>query len=117
MHNFRELKVWEKAMLIVENTYVVSALLPDSEKFNFLSQMNRSALSIPSSIAKGAGRETNKEFCRFLDIAIGSSYELETQSILASRIFNIGTEELIRDIQEVQRMLFTLKKVMSKNND
>lgn len=113
MHNFRELKVWEKAMLVVENTYAISSLLPASEKFNFSSQLNRSALSIPSNIAEGAGRETNKDFCRFLDIAIGSSYELETQVLLVNRIFKVSTESLISEIQEVQRMIFALKKAMT----
>ncbi|NOQ70802.1 MAG: four helix bundle protein [Crocinitomix sp.] len=110
MHKFRELKVWNKAMLIVESTYEISRDLLANEKFNFTSQITRSALSIPSNIAEGAGRETNKEFCRFLDIAIGSSFELETQLILVERIFNVKTDKLILEIQDLQRMTNALKR-------
>ena len=58
MHNFKELKVWGKAMIIVEDTYAISKELPDAERFTFVSQVTRSALSIPSNIAEGAGRDS-----------------------------------------------------------
>ncbi len=112
MHNFRELKVWGKAMQIVEDTYAISKVLPRTEEFNFISQLNRSALSIPSNIAEGAGRETKKEFSRFLDIALGSSYELETQLILVNKIFNIETQSLRLNIHEMQKMSISLKRSM-----
>lgn len=110
MHNFRELKVWGKAMIIVEKTYEISKALPTNEKFTFISQINRCALSIPSNIAEGAGRNSDKDFARFLNISVGSSYELETQLILIEKIFKLDTKELIVSVTEVQRMLFSLIK-------
>ncbi|MGV6861394.1 MAG: four helix bundle protein [Putridiphycobacter sp.] len=79
MHNFRELKVWNKAIEIVEGIYLLAKKLPESEKFTFTSQITRCSISIPSNIAEGAGRGTNKDFIRFLNMATGSCYELETQ--------------------------------------
>jgi four helix bundle protein len=110
MHNFRELKVWGKAMIIVEKTYEISKALPTNEKFTFISQINRCALSIPSNIPEGAGRNSDKDFARFLNISVGSSYELETQLILIEKIFKLDTKELIVSVTEVQRMLFSLIK-------
>jgi four helix bundle protein len=110
MHNFRELKVWIKAMKVVEDTYTISKKLPDTENFTFISQITRCALSIPSNIAEGAGRNTDKDFTRFLNISVGSAYELETQLILIEKIFNVETKELIQKVSEVQRMLYSLIK-------
>jgi four helix bundle protein len=110
MHNFRELKVWIKAMKVVEDTYTISKKLPDTEKFTFISQITRCALSIPSNIAEGAGRNTDKDFTRFLNISVGSACELETQLILIEKIFNVETKELIQKVSEVQRMLYSLIK-------
>ncbi|MDX1350292.1 MAG: four helix bundle protein [Putridiphycobacter sp.] len=110
MHNFKELKVWGKAMVVVENTYAISKELPNAERFTSISQVTRSALSIPSNIAEGAGRDSDKDFKRFLNIAVGSSYELETQLILIEKIFKIETKDLIKQVTEVQSMLFSLTK-------
>lgn len=114
MHNFRELKVWIKAMKVVEKTYAISKKLPDTERFTFISQITRCALSIPSNIAEGAGRNTDKDFTRFLNISAGSAYELETQLILIERIFNVDTKELILSVTEVQRMLYSLIKSLKQ---
>jgi four helix bundle protein len=83
MHNFRELKIWQEAMEISKQTYKLTKQFPSNEIYCLTSQMNRSAVSIPSNIAEGAGRNSNKEFTQFLNIAIGSSFELETQILLA----------------------------------
>lgn len=97
-------------MKVVEDTYTISKKLPDTEKFTFISQITRCALSIPSNIAEGAGRNTDKDFTRFLNISVGSAYELETQLILIEKIFNVETKELIQKVSEVQRMLYSLIK-------
>jgi len=68
MHNFQELKIWQRAMDVVEQTYIISALFPNEEKFGLTSQIRKSAVSIPSNIAEGAGRNTNGEFKNFLGI-------------------------------------------------
>ena len=114
MHNYKELKVWQIAMDVVENTYVIYNSLPDSEKYNFGSQITRSSLSIPSNIAEGAGRSTKNDFKRFLDIAVGSSYELETQLLLIENIFKINTETLIEQVKQVQKMIYSLKQSIDR---
>lgn len=69
MHQYKELKVWQKAIEFVSEIYSVTANFPDREKFNLISQLNRAAISIPSNIAEGAGRNSDKEFLQFLSIA------------------------------------------------
>lgn len=113
MHDFTELNVWKKSLDLVEDIYSLTKELPESEKFNFVSQINRSALSIPSNIAEGAGRNSKKEFQRFLNIATGSSYELETQLLLTNRIFNINTDFIVKDLKEVQKMIYALNKSLN----
>ncbi|HLV40209.1 MAG TPA: four helix bundle protein [Xanthomarina sp.] len=74
MHRFEELKIWQKAMDITENCYRATENFPREEKYGLTSQLRRSAISIPSNIAEGAGRNTNGEFKQFLGIVNGSSF-------------------------------------------
>lgn len=69
-HNFRKLDVWKIAMDLVKKVYLVSSSLPDFEKFGLMSQIQRSAISIPSNIAEGSGRTSSKEFIHFLKISL-----------------------------------------------
>lgn len=111
MHNFQNLKIWQKAMDIVEKTYSVSSKFPTDEKFGLTSQVRRSAISIPSNIAEGAGRNSDKEFRNFLGIANGSSNELCTQLILSHRLKLISEEfikPIIDDLVEIQKMNYAL---------
>jgi four helix bundle protein len=108
VHNFKDLLVWQKAMDLALRIYHVTESFPNSEKFNLIVQMQRAAVSIPSNISEGCGRNSKAVFKNFLDIAIGSSYELETQIILSSRFryFNEGVStELLKMTAEVQKML------------
>jgi four helix bundle protein len=104
-HNFREIKIWQEALLMVKEVYLFSSKLPKEEKYGITSQINRSAVSIPSNIAEGSGRTTNKEFVRFLEIAISSSYELETQLILAEELFDLSSVELIKNLNALQNRI------------
>jgi len=104
-HNFREIKIWQESVVMVKEVYEFSTKLPTEEKFGITSQINRSAVSIPSNIAEGSGRTTNKEFVRFLEIAISSSYELETQLILAEDLFNMSSKELIKNLNALQNRI------------
>ena len=79
MHKYKELKIWQKAMELVTDIYKVTSTFPDKERFGLISQINRAAVSIPSNIAEGAGRNSDKDFLRFLLIAHASSYETGTQ--------------------------------------
>lgn len=77
-HNFRDLGIWKDSFSIVKEVYELCQKLPDDEKFGLKSQILRCAVSIPSNIAEGSGRTSDKEFLYLLNIAISSSYELET---------------------------------------
>jgi len=113
-HNFKELKIWQEAMKVVKSTYLLTAQLPSDEKFGLISQINRSAVSIPSNIAEGSGRTTEKDFLNFLNISLSSSFELETQLILANDLFDLEIENIILKINELQRMIVGFKKTISK---
>jgi len=113
MHNFKELSVWEKGRELVSEIYTITKLLPKPEQFGLSAQMRKAAVSIPSNIAEGSGRGSDKEFVRFLDIANGSSCELDTQLYLVFDQNYISKETLdlqIYNIQEIQKMLYQLKK-------
>lgn len=115
MHNFRELLVWQKAVALVVKIYEITRKFPDSERFNLVSQMQRSATSIASNIAEGAGRHSNALFKQFLSIALGSCYELETQLIISNKLSYISEEscdELTKDITEIQKMIFGLSNTL-----
>ena len=112
-HNFRDLGVWKDSFAIVKQVYEVCRDLPDDEKYGLKSQIQRCAVSIPSNIAEGSGRTTDKEFLYFLNIAIASSYELETQLLLVSELFNIKVETLIEKIHDNQRMIGGLKRKLN----
>ena len=86
MHNYRRLQIYELSLEIAEDTYRLTRLLPRSERWGVGQQMNRSAVSIVSNIAEGAGRGDNRDFARFLRIARGSSSELEAQAELGTRL-------------------------------
>ena len=83
IHNFRELKIWQKSVSLCKLIYEVKADFPTEEKYGLRSQMQKCAISIPSNIAEGSGRVGKKEFQHFLSIANGSAFELETQLILS----------------------------------
>ena len=82
MHKLEDLIIWKKAIELTKQVYLICLELPQDERFGLTSQVKRAAISIPSNIAEGAGRNSNKEFVHFLSIANGSSYELMTQLIL-----------------------------------
>lgn len=117
MHKLEDLITWNKAMDLTQKIYELSIDFPVEEKFGLTSQIRRSAVSIPSNIAEGAGRATNGEFGNFISIASGSSYELFTQLILAHRL-NLTTKNktqpIINEVVEVQKMLYSLYRHLKK---
>ena len=113
MHNYNNLQIWQEAMDIVEIIYRTTNHFPAEEKYGLCSQMNRAAVSIPSNIAEGAGRNTDKEFSHFISIAMGSMYELHTQIILCERIGyidHIASVQIQDRLDNLQRMSISLKK-------
>jgi four helix bundle protein len=117
MHKLEDLKIWNKAMDIAVKTYLLSADFPKEEKFGLTSQIRRSAVSVPSNIAEGAGRNTKGEFKNFLGIASGSSYELFTQLILSYKLKLVEkdlVDPIISEVLEVQKMNYALIKSLEK---
>lgn len=118
MHNFKELKDWNKSLDLAVNVYRLSKKFPTSEKFGLTSQINRSAVSVNANIAEGAGRNTNGEFKQFLGIATGSLYELESPLIISEQvgiILKTEFDNISSQIEEVAKMIFGLKSSLSKN--
>ena len=105
--------IWKKAMDIVEKTYNITSRLPSEERFALVSQLNRCAVSIPSNIAEGSDRSTEKDFIKFLNMALSSSFELETQLLLAKRLFNMNVESHLTDLNELQKMITGFKRKLS----
>lgn len=106
VRTFRDLIAWQKGMDLAELVYKTTQTMPDSEKFGLTSQMRRAAVSIPSNIAEGHGRESRTDYLRFLKIARGSLMEFQTQLILVVRLkFLPPTPELSALSEEVDRVL------------
>ena len=111
LRNYKDLKVWEKAYKLCINIYQITKAFPNDEKYGIVSQVRRSAVSIPSNIAEGYGRGTTQDYIRFLYIAYGSNCELETQVLLSCDLGYIGSEQrknLLENIREIERMLKAL---------
>lgn len=113
MHNIADLKIWKKSIELAKMTYQILPDLPKEERFGLSDQIRRSAVSISSNIAEGAGRNSNKEFVYFLGISKGSSYELQTQLVLSYELGMINKEKIdpiIELIVEVQKMIYSFQK-------
>jgi len=93
MHKFKELKVWQKARILVKEVYLITRKFPSEETYGIISQIRRSAVSIPANIAEGCGRNSDNEFNRFLDIANGSAFELETLFTLSCDLEYVTDQE------------------------
>lgn len=99
-------------MTLVKEVYLVTAELPNEEKFGLLSQIRRCAVSIPSNIAEGAGRNNKNEFYQFLGIAFGSTYELQTKLQLLIDLNFISENKVVplkALLAEIQKMIYSLK--------
>ncbi|MAQ75700.1 MAG: four helix bundle protein [Aquimarina sp.] len=118
MNNYQELKIWNKSMDLVVQVYALTKSLPEEERFGLISQLKRCSISIPSNIAEGAGRNSEKDFIRFLSIANGSTTELETQLILTNRLgfFVINEiEKLLNLCSEIKKMNFALQRSLKSS--
>ena len=116
MHRYKDLTVWQKAMELVVEIYKVTEKFPSKERYGLISQMNRCAISIPSTIAEGAGRNTTKDFDHFLAISLGSSFELSTQLVLSNRLGYVPlevVEKLELELSHIQNMVVKLKKSLN----
>ncbi|MGE0109536.1 MAG: four helix bundle protein [Bdellovibrionales bacterium] len=117
IHSFKDLDVWKKAICFVTDIYRLSQTFPKEERYGLVSQMRRAAISIPSNIAEGRGKRSTKDFIRYLNIAYGSSAELETQLIIANNLGYAeeeGVEALVERLYETNRMLSGLISSLEK---
>jgi len=112
MHKVEDLKIWNKSIELAKSVYQLVTELPSDEKFGLNSQIKRCSISIPSNIAEGAGRNSNKEFKYFLSIANGSAYELQTQLILAAEL-NLINKDKVQPVMntciEIQKMNYSFQ--------
>ena len=117
-NSYRSLIVWQKSMELVKTVYKITNTFPQEELFGLTSQIKRSVISIPSNIAEGKGRQTNKEFVQFLYIALGSLYELQTQMELAYELDFIDRIEDVENLMiEIEKMLNALIKTKRHSNE
>ncbi len=117
MKNFKELLIWQKGISIATKCFDLTSIFPKEEKYGISSQITRSGVSIPSNIAEGSSRTSEKDYSRFIEIALGSAFELETQLIIAKNV-KFGTTsliiEILDEITEIQKMLHSFKSKLNK---
>lgn len=106
----KDLDVWKEAMALVKVMYELTADFPKQEAYGLVSQIRRSAVSIPSNIAEGAARNSIKEFIQSLYVSLGSLAELETQLLLASELGFVESDEVSESIERIRKMLLGLIK-------
>jgi len=119
MRNFRNLDIWKDSIILVKEVYLFLNDFPHTETYGLVSQMSRAAISIPSNIAEGSARNTEKDFKRFLEIAMGSAFELETQ-ILISIELGVGNKlkanSLLKNIDVIQKRINSLITKLKANS-
>ena len=101
MKNYKELNIWKKGIEIVKISYQLSKKFPNEEKFGMISQMTRAAVSIPANIAEGNGRNSDKDNARFLQISLGSAFELQTYFVIGKEMSWLSDSEL----EKAEKML------------
>ena len=119
MRNFKELKIWQKGFQIAVNSYKITASFPAQEKYGLATQINKAAVSIPSNIAEGSSRSSTKDYNRFIEISLGSAFELVTQLLIAKEV-KYGDELLIETtlklLNEEEKMLMAFSNTLLPNS-
>lgn len=115
MRNFRKLNIWNDSRLLVKEIYEITSLLTSSEKFGLISQINRCVISIPANIAEGSAKDSQKDFIRFLQISLGSAYELESHIILCSDLNLIAENKLSLIIDKIQVLQMRIASLIKYN--
>jgi four helix bundle protein len=108
MHQFKNLEIWKRSRYFCSKIYAVTSNFPDNEKFGITNQLRRASVSIPSNIAEGSSRASNKDFLRFLEIAIGSAYEIETQLLISNDLDFLEFDTLkilLYELEEIVKMI------------
>jgi len=117
MKNFKELKVWQKGLDIAVKSFKLTESFPREERFGLSAQITKAAVSIPSNIAEGSSRSSEKDYKRFLEIALGSGFELETQLLIAEAV-SFGQKNMrdtiLQAIDEEQKMIMSFIRRLEK---
>lgn len=116
MKNFKELLIWKKGIEVVKQVYELSILLPKEEKFGLVSQMTRAAVSISANIAEGSSRSSDKDYSRFLQIALGSAFEVQTYLVIVKEmklIDDASVEKTEMLLEEEIKMIHSFIKKLS----
>ena len=113
MHRFKELEIWKRSRSYCSEIYSITSQFPDSEKFGLTNQLRRASVSVPSNIAEGSSRNSNKDFNRFLEIALGSCYEIETQFLIAFDLKFLSENELNQLSDELEEIIKMISKFKS----
>jgi four helix bundle protein len=120
MRNFQQLQIWQKGMDVVAGVYTLVRLLPKEELFGLRSQITRAAVSISSNIAEGSSRASEKDYKRFIEIALGSAFEVETQLLIAERVEMLpegSAATVLNLVREEQMMLQSfMRRLVSEPN-
>lgn len=113
MRNFKDLEVWKEGRILAQNIYQLAGTLPEEEKYGLTSQIKRCVISIPSNIAEGSAKDSQKDFGRFLQISLGSCFELESHLILCTDFGMIDqncSAEHLKYIQQLQKKIYSFIK-------
>jgi four helix bundle protein len=102
MRNFKELEVWKESRILAKDIYKLTGDLPEDEKYGLVSQIRRCVISIPSNIAEGSAKDSQKDFLRYLQISLGSSFELETQLLLCNDLNLLKIEKTKIHLEEIE---------------
>ncbi|MCO6161258.1 four helix bundle protein [Flavobacterium sp. NRK F7] len=113
MHRYKDLEIWKLSRKFCVSIYEQTSNFPESEKFGLVSQLRRASVSVPSNISEGCSRNSNKDFSRFLEIAIGSCYEIETQLLIATDLDLINKETSITLLNELNKIIQMTSKFKS----
>lgn len=116
MRDFRRLEVWKQSMELVNLVYDLIDTFPKNEQFAISQQMQRCSVSIPSNIAEGCSRKSDKEFSRFIQISMGSSFELETQLLIASKRNYFNDKHIFKLLNVHQKRLNSLNQKLITND-
>ena len=117
-HNFKHLNIWKLSIELADEIYVVTESFPKNEEFGLKSQIRRCTVSVASNIAEGSSRSSNKDFERFLQITLGSAYEIETQLLIAYDLKFIDNEELeilSQNLESIIKMTSKFKSTLNKS--
>lgn len=110
----KDLDVWNKAMDLAKKNYSLTTDFPQKEQYSIVPQIRRSVISIPSNIAEGAARNSNKEFIQYLYIALGSTAEMETQMLLSKRLGFLRDSNIFLEIEDIRKMLLGLIRFLKR---